>query len=273
MRIYEYKKKTLDNLACALITDKSLFSNENFRNYIDMLICMAADILIPWPERKSELSINDFLILIKDYVKESFKHYHGPITGQAAHKQNKRLILSLLFGARAAESMMPVETEEDVVVFYNFGAAYEKGNWSIQVPGYKRTKSGTLYDGKALKWCKRMAPAILNTENENSLVDIMMPAYLEYGWNRIHQENRMLRYDEGEYAKCTFDGIRGLVMESIDIPYERLTPEKMVCHLEWCLEHTPENLQDIVKNHDWGNLCEAMEDEWDEYLERKIMRG
>lgn len=270
MRTYECKKKTLDNLTCALITDKSPLSNENFRNYIDMLICMAADILIPWPERKSELSINDFLILIKDYVKESFKHYHGPIMGQAAHKQNKRLILSLLFGARAAESMVPVETEEDVLVFYNFGAAYEKGNWSIQVPGYKRTKNGTLYDGKALKWCRRMAPAILNTENENSLVDIMMPAYLEYGWNRIHQENRMLRYDEGEYAKCTFDGIRGLVMESIDIPYERLTPEKMVCHLEWCLEHTPENLQDIVKNHDWDDLCKAMEEEWEIYLESVI---
>lgn len=257
MTKYDYKPETLANLGRVLIKDKTLFASNSFNTLMSAVATMAGGCIIPWEKRDEVLFEYELVDCIKQYVSNVLRPYKGSWNGYRSWQEGKWLILALLFGKAAADSLLcVVEMDRDIDV------EYENGAWSLKIPGYRKSEEGRFYTLPMLRWCKRMAPVILTMLPEKEFMDAMVPVYYEYGYKRMGLPK------EYAYSDDDFKGIRKMAFEQPNAKiYPIVTVENSVSQLEWALENASDDKAQIIQKCEWDALCEAMEEKWESYKE------
>ena len=140
---------------------------------------MAAESVIPWNRRNEVLTEEELIGHVKETVKNFIRSYRGSTIGYSSWQNSRWLLLGLLFGIGTADSLAHKERDVDVDV------RYENGVWSLDIPGMKKLTDGQFYDVQTLRWCRRMAPNHVYDMPEETLMEIMLPAFRSVGRKRI----------------------------------------------------------------------------------------
>lgn len=260
MTKYDYKPETLANLSRVLIKDTALFASSAFTALMSVVAAMAGGCIIPWEKRDEILSEYELVDCIKQYVLSVMHPYKGSWSGHRSWQEGKWLVLSLLFGKGAADSLLKIETGKDIDI------EYENGAWSLKIPGYQKSEEGRFYNVQMLRWCRRMAPVILTMLPENEFMDVMIPVYYEYGYKRV------VLLKEYAYTDDDFEGIRKMAFEQPNAKiYPIVTVENSVSRLEWVIKNASGDELPIIQKCEWDTLCEAMEEEWEAYKDEMYL--
>lgn len=261
MHEWNYPPETVANLAHILVPekDRKTLHSETLITCLAVTARMAAESVIPWNRRDEILTEEELIGHVKETVKNFIRPYRGSTIGYSSWQNSRWLLLGLLFGVGTADSLAHKERDVDVDV------RYENGVWSLDIPGMKKLTDGQFYDVQTLRWCRRMAPNHVYDMPEETLMEIMLPAFRSVGRRRIDLPC------EYPYTDSDFREIYQKALSSplAKVPgYEWLTPDNAVCQLQWCLWNTSDEVLDLyMESCRWDDLCDSMKGDWEKYHE------
>lgn len=163
-----YNKKTMKTLGNILAPDCP-------EKYQSVFAESLKSVIIPWTKMDDEIQFPDLIKYVKNAVVKSFETYCGSHRGYMLHETNRRLLYSVLWGSDAGLSLANTDfLDKEITCEYND----EARAFTISLLPSGRP---IAYSDRQLKWCRENAPKDKQNWSDNDIVEMMFPAWLEFG--------------------------------------------------------------------------------------------